>query len=63
MCKNHKSEDLCCMICASPLVFMGLRLLLVNMLVGSSYNFKDGLGVNTHSQVDLLMIYVSYYSM
>jgi hypothetical protein len=51
------------MICASPHVFIGLCLLIVDMLVGSSYNFKDDLRVNTHSQVDLLVIYVNYYSM
>jgi hypothetical protein len=62
MCKDHKIEDFCCMICASPLVFIGLRLLLVNMLVGLLYDFRDDLGVNTHPQVDLLIIYVDYYS-
>jgi hypothetical protein len=50
-------------ICASQLMFIGLHLLLVNMLVGLLYGFRDDLGVNTHFQLDLLVKYVNYYSM
>jgi len=39
MCKNHKSGDLCCIICASPFVFVRLHLLHVSMLVELSYAF------------------------
>jgi hypothetical protein len=46
--------------CVSPFVFIGLHLLFVNMLVGLLYDLRDDLGMNTHSQIDLLVIYVNY---
>jgi hypothetical protein len=40
LCKNHKSENLCYMICPFPLVFVGLHLLFTNMLVKLLYDFN-----------------------
>jgi hypothetical protein len=39
LCGNHKSGDLCCMSCASSLMFVGLCMLFVNMLVKLLYVF------------------------
>jgi len=40
ICENHKNGNLCCIICASPFVFVMLHLLFVSMLVELSYAFK-----------------------
>jgi hypothetical protein len=39
LCKNHKSGYLCCMSCASSLVFVGLCMLHVSMLLRLLYAF------------------------
>jgi len=73
LCGDHKREDLCCIFCASSLMFVGLYLLFVNMLVELSFDFRGrglpkclqfnyDLGVGTCFQVNLLAVY-DYYSM
>jgi hypothetical protein len=71
LCKDHKNENLCYMICASPLMFDKFYMLLISMLVGLSYDFKGWrdyqvvyqlamIRVNTHSQVNFLIVCVYY---
>jgi hypothetical protein len=38
-CNIHKSGNLCYMSCVSPLVFVRLHMLFVNMLIGLLYVF------------------------
>jgi len=39
LCNIHKSGDLCCMSCVSPLVYVRLHMLLISMLIGLLYAF------------------------
>jgi hypothetical protein len=74
LCEDHKNVNLCYMICASPFVCLlgytcclwicrlNYHLILRGGGLSRCVPFGYNLGVNTHFQVDLLMICV-YYSM
>jgi len=52
LCNIHKSGDLCCMSCVSPLVFVRLHMLLISMLMGFLYVFW-GKGINKTCAIQL----------